>query len=90
MVAKLITTPLKIMNAKNKTNFSLIGKLCIVTTGEVTTEFGECEIMTDSAPITITARTLDNDILHKGDVAVVISHESENNFYFVKKSDSIK
>lgn len=56
-----------------------------VTTSEVTTSFGQIEIETAGAPITINVRTTGDLVLKKGEKALVYDEDKEKGIYFVEK-----
>lgn len=65
----------------------LIGTTCIVTTSEVTASFGEAEYTTDGAPLKLTVRAVEQP-LAKGDAALIVDFDSEQNLYLVKHAES--
>ncbi len=68
-----------------KEDQKIVFRVGIVTTGEVTSSFGQIQIQTKGAPITINARTLDDLVLKKGDKALVYEEDKEKGIYFVEK-----
>jgi len=72
------------MSHDEEAKVELIGKICVVISGEVTAEFGQAEIRISASPITINARVGANQpALKKGDEAVVVS-KNEDGSYRVK------
>ena len=65
----------------------LIGKRCVVTTSEVTDSFGEAEYATDGAPLKLRVRA-DNESLTRGDDAVIVAFDPEQNVYLIKRASS--
>lgn len=85
LVAKLVTSPVKWMSNARQKETPLEGKLCLVQTSEVNHKFGECRIETGEAPIIIAARTQGDEILRKGDAAIVVRRNRRNNTYVVTR-----
>ena len=89
MVAKVVTQPFRWLNVRKKELNKFEGMQCLVTTSEVSNEFGECEIREADSPIKIFARTQGAETLKKGDAAVIVSRqERDGNIYIVKKYQS--
>ncbi len=64
----------------------LMGAVCQVITSRADHECGQAEIERTGAPIKLTVRTSQPDeVLVKGDSAVIFSEDKENNIYFIKK-----
>lgn len=78
--AKFVCQPLKkvfaAMEGKAITNKSLIGQRALVTSSTINPTFGQIEIKTDGAPITMNARTGSEMEIPKGS-SVVITREIE-------------
>ncbi|MCP4348826.1 MAG: YqiJ family protein [Desulfobacterales bacterium] len=68
-----------------KEDQKIVFRVGVVTTGEVTSSFGQIQIQTKGAPITINARTSDDLVLKKGDKALVYEEDKEKGIYFVEK-----
>lgn len=85
-VAKFATLPLKklfdAMAPKNTTYRSLVGKRAVVVSSTVSASFGQIEIKTEGAPLTLNARAEDKEIA-KG-TAVVITRELEKGTFAVE------
>lgn len=60
----------------------MIGRECVVTTSEVTQTFGQAKYETEAAPLLLNVRTREKP-LAKGDLAVIVDHDAEENIYFV-------
>lgn len=88
LATKVLTQPLrgKFDPVEPNKSEDLVGKVCIVTTSEVTETFGEAELATDGAPLKLKVRN-SNDNLAKGDTALIVDFQSEGNLYFVAKFD---
>ena len=86
LVAKIVTTPFKWLDAGKEENNEFEGKECLVSSTEVTEGFGECEILDADAPIKIFARTANGEVLNKGDAAVIVQRLTpRENVYLVTK-----
>jgi hypothetical protein len=64
----------------------LIGKTCVIKTGEATEKTGEARYATCGAPILLSVRTTDGT-LKKGDLAEICDYSAEENIYFVKRAN---
>lgn len=62
----------------------LLGRICHVTTMEVSETFGEAELITDGAPLKLKVRSREKDI-SKGDSVLIVDFESDGNLYFVTR-----
>jgi hypothetical protein len=58
-----------------------------VSTSEVTKTFGEAEYSTDGAPLKLTVRAADEP-LTKGDKALIVDFDPEQNLYLVQRADT--
>ena len=64
----------------------LLGQICHVVTLEVTQDSGQAEVNRKGAPLKINVRTgREGDVIRKGEDAVIISENKENNTYLIKK-----
>lgn len=86
-VAKFATAPLKkvfeAMAPKNTTRKSLIGQRATVVSSAVDSSFGQIEVKTDGAPLTLNARTEGDIKITKGE-SVVIIREIEHGTFIIK------
>ena len=64
----------------------LIGKTCVITTGEATDTNGEAEFATDGAPLLLTVRTAE-ETLKKGELAEICDYSPDENIYFIKRAN---
>ena len=89
VVTKIFTQPLRDkFDAKEpNTAEDLIGRECVITTSEVTESFGQARYTTEAAPLLLNVRTREKP-LAKGDLAVIVDHDAEENIYFVTKANS--
>ena len=61
----------------------IVGRHCIIVTGEATPEFGQAEIKTEGAPLLLNVRTLNDAFLTKGETAVVVRVDPDRSLYFI-------
>lgn len=89
VLTKIFTQPLRDKFDAKEPNRSedLIGQECVITTSEVTESFGQARYKTEAAPLLLNVRTREKP-LAKGDVAVIVDHDAEENVYFVTKANS--
>jgi len=86
-VTKVLTQPLRgifdviePISAKE-----LVGKTCVITTGEATPQNGEAQFATDGAPLSLNVRAVEGT-LKKGELAEIFDYSPEENIYFVKRA----
>lgn len=93
MITKVLTTPFASVFKHAKSGIAkatkIVGRTVIVTTGEVTTSFGQAELNSDNVvvPITLNVRARDGERLGKGDEALVVEHDDSNDTYLVVPFD---
>ncbi|MDM8516720.1 DUF1449 family protein [Desulfobacterales bacterium HSG16] len=80
-VAKLF----KSLNYEDKEAQKIVYRVGRVVSGEVNNEFGQVEMETEGAIITINARIPDGLPLKKGERVLVFDEDKEKNVYFVEK-----
>ena len=61
----------------------IVGQVGKVVTSEVTSEFGQVQVIRNGAPVTINARTSDGVVLTKGEEALVTENNKEENKTFL-------
>lgn len=85
--AKFVCQPLKkvfaAMEGKAITNKSLIGQRALVTSSTISLKFGQIELKTEGAPITMNARAKDGTEIPKGST-VVLTREIEPGIFQVE------
>jgi len=88
-LTKLFTHPLRDKFEAKEPNVveEVIGRECVITTSEVSESFGQAKYETEAAPLMLNVRTRGKP-LAKGDVAVIVDHDAEENVYFVTKAKS--
>jgi hypothetical protein len=92
MITKAATTPLKrvfeSMNREYEEHKPVVGRTCKILTSEVTNTFGQAEIETSGAPLVINVRTYGDATFNKGESALIIKEDRENQLYTVAKLTS--
>jgi hypothetical protein len=87
IVTRYVTLPLKplfrILNKQYDEPVKIIGQHCRVVTSEATPDFGQAEITTGGVPILIHVRTLNDAVLRRGDVAVVVREDADRRVFFI-------
>ena len=88
LVTKLLTQPLRriFQYVGPIGTQDLIGKTCVITTGEANTTQGEAQFRTDGAPLQLSVRTTEES-LKKGDEAVICGYSNDDNIYLVKRAN---
>ena len=91
MFTKAILTPfapyLKQMFDQSSDIVVIIGKICTISSLEVTPEYGQAELPQPGAPMVLNVKTRDGTTLRKGEEAIVYEYEEETNTYLVAKFD---
>ena len=86
-VTRYVTLPLKplfrLLNKQYDESVKIVGKACRITTSEATPDFGQAEITTYGAPIVINVRTLNDAVLARGELAVVVREDEERRIFFI-------
>ncbi len=89
LVTRYATMPLRgvfrLLNAPEPTDRPLIGQTCVVRTREVTPSYGQAEVASDGAPLTIQIRTRDAETLAGGDTALIVSQSPDDGTYLVRR-----
>jgi len=85
LFSKLIVKVIGPIGSEDKEDQKILYKMGTVLTSEVTGIFGQVEIKTKGAPITINARTPEGVVLLKGEKALVFDEDKEKGIYFVDK-----
>jgi hypothetical protein len=92
LLMKLITSPLKPVFRKLKgeiaTRTQIVGQTCLITTSEVTRNFGQAELqIEDGPPVRLNVRADPKEELAKGDAALIVSHTPQGDTYEVVAYD---
>ena len=92
LITKLLTTPFASVFKRAKSGIAkatkIVGRTVIVTTGEVTTSFGQAELRDDHVvPVTLNVRARAGEQLGKGDEALVIQRDEAKDTYLVVPFD---
>jgi hypothetical protein len=92
LITKAATTPLKhLFTALNKDydeHKPVVGRTCTILSSEVTDKFGQAEIETTGSPLVINVRTYGEATFAKGENALIIKEDRENNLFTVAKLSS--
>ncbi|NLY03025.1 MAG: YqiJ family protein [Rhodopirellula sp.] len=65
----------------------LIGRRCVVSSSEVTGEYGQCEIARTGAPLLLNVQARQGERLARGEEAVIFDYDKTNNVYLIAKLD---
>ncbi|MBM3881706.1 MAG: hypothetical protein FJ387_18605 [Verrucomicrobia bacterium] len=65
----------------------IIGQICEVATGHADAHFGQANISTRGAPITIQVRAAPGEVLRRGQKAMVVGRDEQHGFYEIRKYD---
>lgn len=87
-VAKILTQPLRGIFrqlAKEEQQVKVVGSSCVITTSEVTAEFGEAEVTSGGAPIRIQVRPRESETFARGEEALVFDHDLDAHVYRICK-----
>ena len=94
VITRYLTWPLKkffaALNREYDEHKPLVGRTCMVLTGEITGDFGQAQIDTKGAPLLIQARAAGTEILRKGETGLVVREDRNRNLYYVVKVTSDK
>jgi len=92
LITKAATTPLKklfvALNKDYDEHKPVVGRTCTILTSEVTDKFGQAQIDTSGSPLIINVRTYGEATFAKGESALIIKEDKENNLYTVAKLTS--
>jgi len=85
-VAKFVTLPMvplfRGMRAHESSNKNLIGTRVVVSSSRVDAGFGQAELQEEGPAILLNVRS-ENEVLHKGDEAVILQHIPEKDLYLI-------
>ncbi len=89
VVTKLVLLPMtpffRYMRSGDATQTVIVGQTCLIITSEVSTTFGMAEVEQEGPPIQINVRAEKGSEFIKGDHALVVAFDSENNTYTVRQ-----
>jgi hypothetical protein len=71
------------INREREDRIHIVGQRCTIVTSEATPEFGQAEIKTEGAPLLLNVRTINDARCVRGEVAVVVRHDSERGIHFI-------
>ncbi len=88
VVTRYTTMPLRsvfrLLNAPEPTDRTLIGQTCIVRTREANATYGQAEVASDGAPLTIQVRTRPDETLPSGTTALIVSQDADTSAYLIR------
>lgn len=86
-IAKFASAPMvplfKGIRSQVSAKKELVGSTVIVTSSKVDHQFGQAEIRGDGPPITLNVRTEGEEVLQKGEEAVILQQQSETEHYII-------
>ncbi len=87
VITRYVTLPLKplfrMLNKEFDEKVEIIGKHCRIVTSEATPDFGQAEIATGGVPLLIHVRTMNDAVLQRGDVAVIVREDQDRRVFFI-------
>ncbi|WP_181304017.1 OB-fold-containig protein [Rufibacter sp. XAAS-G3-1] len=92
-VAKFLTLPFvklfATMQKEEAPNAAFIGQMCTVLLPTTHTQIGQAALKTKGAPVLLNVKTAQNNLVQKGQTAVVIEYFPENNLYLIEPYPSL-
>ncbi len=87
VITRYATMPLKplfrLLNKQYDEKVEVTGQHCRIVSMEATPEFGQAEISTNGASLLINVRTLNDAVLTKGDLAVIVREDGDKRIFFI-------
>ena len=94
VVTRYLTLPfrplMRAMNREGEEHLPIVGRTCLITTSEVTRQFGQAQIDTKGAPILINVRTLEEQPLPRGTTGLVVRKDDAKGVFYVVPVSSDK
>lgn len=91
MICKVFVMPFRKMfsalNIDANATRDVMGRICVVTTTQVSQRMGQAEMPSKGAPVLLNVMAEGDNVFHKGDEAVVIGKNSENGVYIIAPVD---
>lgn len=91
-ISKVLTMPfIKLFAAleiEHESAATVIGQICTVVLPANTTELGQASVKTKGSPLLLNVKTTMGSSLKKGETALVIDYNNENNFYLIEPYES--
>ena len=88
-ITKVVTLPLRALftalHQERDTPDEVIGKLCVVKTTRVDTTSGQAEVPVNGAPLLLNVRTLEPEVIAKGEEALVVQFNEQDKTYVIAK-----
>lgn len=90
-ITSIFTHPLKsVFKLHTHTGgHTLVGKLCMVTSGSVTDSFGQAEVDDGGAGLIVSIRCDNPEALARGSRALLIDYDDERDIFFVEPYDNL-
>ena len=92
-IAKFCTMPfIKLFSKLDEhidKNITIVGKVATMLLPATTDKSGQAEIKTDGTTLRLTVKTRNNEVINKGEQALVIDYIQEEKFYLVESFDNI-
>ena len=84
MITKLLTAPLKsAFEGTSVIKNDLVGKECLVTSSQVTQQFGTAEVTLDGVPQIIDIRAKSEEDFKKGERALIYGYDKKRDVFYV-------
>ena len=84
VITKLLTAPLKsAFEGTSVIKNDFVGKECLVTSSQVTQQFGTAEVTLDGVPQIIDIRAKSEEDFKKGERALIYSYDKERDVFYV-------
>lgn len=94
IVTRYLTLPfrplIRVMSREPEAQQPIVGRTCLITTSEVTRQFGQAQIDTKGAPILINVRTLEDQPLPRGSTGLVVRKDDAKDLFYVVPISSDK
>ncbi len=87
LIARLLNKIFGPFNSEEDAMQTCMYKMGTVITSEVNSSFGQVEILTQGAPVTINARSPDDLVFLKGEKVLVYDEDKEKGVFFVDRYD---
>ncbi len=91
LVTGIVTRPFRVffraLHSEMVHTESMVDKAAVVVTSKITTDFGQVEIVTDGAPITLNARTENDEVILKKETVIIYDKDTKKDVYLVTRYD---
>ncbi len=90
-LTKLFTLPIRAifrrLESESHEHEVVVGKICTVKTSRVDPRTGQAEVATGGAPLLLNVRTRGDEVLERGDEAIIVDYDTRDRVYMVRKLD---